>query len=148
MYQFGSLLAQLPEGWGDITDDVPVSDPPLTLAKAKGVGALQFSVALFLSGKLPNPTLLDLQRLLEERAVTDSWGVPISLETGTASMMFASGEFQLGQNYLRTWYMSDGANFVFATYNCEWDERGRERRDVEAIIRTLEFAEVDPEMED
>lgn len=143
MFQFGELLADLPVGWNEITDEIPVPDPPLTLAKEEGVGALQFSSATYLSGDLPNPTLLDLQRFLEEKATGESWGDPISLETGTGSLMFARGEYRLGQDYMRAWYLSDGLNFVFATYNCDWGERARERRDVDSIIATLRFADND-----
>jgi hypothetical protein len=141
MYQFGELLAELPDGWGEVTDELPEPGSPLTLVKEDGVGALQFSSARYLSGEFPNPTLLDLQRLLEDKAAKESWGDPISLQTGTRSLMFASGEYRIGEAYMRAWYLSDGLNFVFATYNCDWHERARERRDVDSIIATLRFSD-------
>jgi len=44
------LLLDLPADWFDVTDDLPRDAPP-TLARNSGVGALQFSIARYHSGK-------------------------------------------------------------------------------------------------
>jgi len=140
LLQFGPLMADVPEGWIDVTEQVPVPDPPITLARLNGAGALQFSTAEFTEGIPPNPMRSDLQEFLEQKAVQDRWGPPIRHETGTGSMMFASGEFRVGQDYMKAWYLSDGRNFAFATYVCDWAEQEQERGEVEAIVRSLSFA--------
>jgi hypothetical protein len=48
--------------WRDITE----GDGPLTLAKPDGVGALQFSCALYKSGPEPNASLEDLKSMVLE----------------------------------------------------------------------------------
>ena len=148
LLQFGSLIADLPDGWIDCTEDVPAPDAPFTLAKEDGVGALQFTTARYLSGKVPHAMRTDLGEWLEERAILDGWGDPIRFETGTNSMMFASGEYRHGPDFMKAWYLSDGRNFAFATYVCEWGERDRELGEVNAIVGTLRFSEDGPETDD
>ena len=48
--RFAVFTVLVPDGWEDVTDSLDIEDPPITLARADGVGALQFSIAAYSSG--------------------------------------------------------------------------------------------------
>ena len=54
------------QGWNDITADLD-HDAPWTLAREDGLGALQFSTAIFNSGAAPEVSIEDLAAMLAER---------------------------------------------------------------------------------
>lgn len=61
---FDSFSVVALPGWEDITDAVEADDPPFSLARGDGVGALQFSVALYTSGPVPDPSPADLEEMV------------------------------------------------------------------------------------
>jgi len=63
---FDNFAVTAPRGWSDITDTIDADSPPRTLAHSDGVGALQFSVALYQSGPIPDPTPGALWEMVEE----------------------------------------------------------------------------------
>ncbi|HSO31026.1 MAG TPA: hypothetical protein VLT33_00880, partial [Labilithrix sp.] len=61
---FAGLTMVIPDGWSDVTDDLPAGTP-CTLARPDGIGALQFSRAHYRGGVVPEITVEDLESLLE-----------------------------------------------------------------------------------
>ena len=61
---FDSFFIVALPGWEDITDTVEADAPPFTLARGDGVGALQFSVALYIEGPVPDPPPAYLAEML------------------------------------------------------------------------------------
>jgi len=53
---FADFQVEASDDWQDITDVLDSPDYPFTLAKENGVGALQFSAALYRRGPRPSPT--------------------------------------------------------------------------------------------
>src|SRR5437660_982764 len=105
---FDTFEVQVPTGWLDITDEVEADDPPFTLARTKGVGALQFSIALYMGGELPNPTAASLRKFVEEFGRARGLGQPRGLVAEAGPPKLAAGSFQLGEDFVRVWQLSDG----------------------------------------
>jgi hypothetical protein len=129
------------DGWHDITHEVEAVDPPWTLAKADGVGALQFSIATYVSGSIPNPSSQDLLALLREFADSHELGEPFGIVTEDQDLLIAAASFRFGDDFARAWYVSDGRSFAKVTYTCAWGEEKDELSDCELMIRTLSFAD-------
>ncbi len=127
------------DGWCDITHEIEAADPPWTLAKPDGVGAFQFSVATYKSGRIPNATPEHLLSLLRDFASSRELGEPADLVTEDGQPRLAAGSFRFGDDFLRVWYASDGQSFAKVTYTCVWGEQQAELPDCEQMIRTLRF---------
>ena len=84
---FDTFAVQVPRGWADITDEVEADDPPYTLAHTDGVGALQFSVALYEGGPVPNPTPVDLRAMVREFGRKRGLGKPNTLDVRSLSVL-------------------------------------------------------------
>ena len=125
------------DGWGDITDEVESIDPPWTLAKLDGVGALQFSVATYNDGQAPDPSPEILLSMLRDFASSHGLGDLGDIVTEQAELRIAAASFRLGDDFIRVWYASDGRNFAKATYTCVWGVHQTELPDCERMIKTL-----------
>ena len=62
---FKMFTVVAPDGWEDVTDSLEIEGPPFTLARADGVGALQFSIATYSGGERPDPSPDDLLEMVE-----------------------------------------------------------------------------------
>ena len=91
------------EGWCDITDEVEVADAPWTLAKPDGVGAFQFSIATYKSGRIPDPTPESLLFLLRDFAISHELGEPADIVTEAGELRIAAGSFRQGDSFIRAW---------------------------------------------
>ena len=140
---FNTFTVSVPDGWSDITSDVDGDNPPSTLASFNGVGALQFSVALYQSGPDPDPSQADLQQMVKDFGTERGLGAPVSLAAETFPVRLAAGSFHAGCEYIRVWHVSDGQNFAFITYVCDWSEQRMELPDCERIVRSLRFGRRD-----
>ena len=129
------------DGWCDITNDIEATDAPWTLARPDGVGAFQFSIATYESGRIPNPTPQDLLSLLRDFANSHELGEPADIITEDGRLRIAAGSFRHGDNFVRAWYASDGRSFAKVTYTCVWGEQLAELPDCERMIRTLRFVD-------
>lgn len=127
------------DGWCDITADVEAADPPWTLAKPDGVGALQFSAGIYESGTVPNPTQEELLWLLHSFANSLNLGNPVDLIAEDAELRLAAGSFRYGEDFLRVWYVTNGRSVAQVTYLCSWGGQDSELPDCEQMIRTLKF---------
>jgi hypothetical protein len=122
-------------GWSDVTEE----DQPYTLARAQGVGALQFTVAEIESGPTPDPSPGDLQKMLAKYADSQGLASPFDVVVESGPRRLVAGSFHWNDAFLRAWYISDGRNFAFVTYNCADGEQDGELPECERIVRSLEF---------
>jgi hypothetical protein len=139
---FASFSVLASDEWLDVTDaDSP--DQPPTLAREDGVGALQFSVATFRAGKLPEPETGELLSMLREFATSQKLGEPTEVVTESQPVRLAAGSMRDGPWFIRTWYVSDGRNFALITYTCNWQEHQSqlviELAECERIVRSIQF---------
>lgn len=114
--EFCGLRFDLPDGWEDITDDLPDGSPP-SLARPNGAGVLQFSIGKYRGGETPNVTIADLRNLLKEfcihnginfSEITDCPGVLPSVKAIHA----VEDEFMVAR------YFSNRKDVLLATYTC------------------------------
>ncbi len=141
-YPFAGLELEICDDWFDVTDDLPAGSPP-TLAPAEGVGALQFSVVWYESGKEPNVTPGALTDLLREFGEQRRLGVlsnEVSVEGPGTSLV--SGDFQSAGEFIRVWYVSNGRDIALVTYCCTTPgaQIADELKDTDAMVRSLSFA--------
>lgn len=142
-----SFAVDLPEGWADITDAIDSLTPPRTFGKGDGVGALQFSVALYRDGPLPLVTPMVLREMVEEFGRVRGFEGPSAAVTEPGPPLLAAGSFLWGDDFVRVWQVSDGCNFAFISYTSSHHESWREVADCEQIVRSIEFWR-DPKFED
>lgn len=133
-----NFTLELPPGWAEITAELPGDAPP-TIAKKRGVGALQFSQVEFEGGppeRLDADDLLDMVKGIARSAdrfiafdeVTESHG---GRSMGAVSLV-------LDGNFVRLWGVSDGNGVVVATYTCEWRRRrATELAECALVVETI-----------
>src|SRR3569832_1102043 len=111
---FNSLRFDLPNGWMDISDDLPAGSPP-TLARADGVGAIQFSLARYEKGAHPCFTIELMQEhvraFFSARDVT-----PDEVVTYSGRLMSAGATAILNNALVAARYCSNGRDILLATY--------------------------------
>jgi hypothetical protein len=135
----GPLELEAAVEWKDITDE---GDVPFTLARAiDGVGALQFSTAIYKSGPVPSPSLQDLSSLLEDFRRSQNLREPHDPEIESGNLSLVGSSFRSEGDFIRVWYVSDGFNFVLATYVCEWGYQDKELAQCKEIVRSIRFVE-------
>jgi hypothetical protein len=130
----------VPDGWTDISDDLPPGGP-YTLAMADGIGALQFSPALYRSGALPNVDLAALEGLLADFAKTRKLAIPV-ISRGSGRHPFVVADFPSADEFLRVWYISNGRDLALVTYvtlEPRSDGLRREIQDAHDIVASLDF---------
>jgi hypothetical protein len=137
--RFDSFSVVAPRGWEDVTGSIEVDDPPATLARGDGVGALQFSVALYAGGTVPDPTPADLLRMVASFGEARGLATPRDVAVESSPLRLAAGSFAWGEDFLRVWQIADGRNFAFVTYSCESGQEGGELHACERIVRSLQF---------
>jgi hypothetical protein len=141
-YKHGGLLVAPVEGWLDVTDQIEADDPPFTLTKPEGVGAIQFSVATFEAGRDPNITVKQLRELLADFALSRELGRGFDHIESESTLSVCAGSFGYGTNFLRTWYCSDGKNVALVTYVCEKGLENSELSDCERMVADLKFQKI------
>jgi hypothetical protein len=134
-----SFSVDAPRGWEDVTASLEADDPPFTLARGDGVGALQFSIALCMKGPVPDPSTDDLLLMVSSFAEARGLGTPREVAVELGPVRLAAGSFTWGDDFLRVWQVSDGRNFAFVTYTCESGQEGRDLGECERIVRSLRF---------
>ena len=138
---FGAFSISVADGWEDITATLDDAKAPLTVADPiSGVGALQFSPAMYEGGRLPRVRSDDLSALLDEFASRHGLGDPFDRSTDSDGVTIEGASFHLGEDLIRAWYASDGKNIMLVTYCCAWSQRGREASQREMTVRSIRFA--------
>ena len=141
--QFHNFSVELPAGWGDITADVEAENPPETVARDDGVGALQFSIAIYESGPRPRGDVAELQELLDGFAESRGWSSPSDTTRERSPRSLVAANFRWDDDIVRAWYLSESGNFAFVTYTVcgRVDFEASELREAEKIVRSLVFRE-------
>lgn len=139
IFKVGNLQISTPSNWFDITDDIETQNPPFTLARPDGVGAIQFSTAEYRSGKAPNITINDLHKLLEDFSASRKLGEGYDFASQSRALLIVASSYSFEDAFLRVWYASDGQNVALVTYNCRKGQEQTELTDCEEIILSLKF---------
>jgi hypothetical protein len=128
------------EGWDDITASLDDPDAPSTIADPiSGVGALQFSPAVYKSGRLPQICPRDLSELLHEFASKKGLDDPFDRSTYSGEVSIEGASYRSKGEFIRIWYASDGKNVMLVTYVCEWNSRNQEASESEGTVRSIRF---------
>ncbi|WP_131282094.1 hypothetical protein [Blastopirellula marina] len=139
LVDFDTFTVEAPDGWSDFTEEVEAEDPLYTLAHEDGVGALQFSLALYTAGRVPDPSPAELLDMVKEFGQKKRLGKATALVSESGPPVLAAGSFAWDEDFLRVWQVSDGRNFAFITYTCERQDAGQELATCEQIVRSIEF---------
>jgi len=114
--EFAGLSLRLPEGWFDVTDDLEKGSP-FTLGKDdNALGALQFSVGLYISGKLANIDMDGLSSLFHDFIASQNLGTVKNVEQYHDGILSISGEFVNPEEFIRLWFVTDKINVAMITY--------------------------------
>ena len=134
--RLGSITLVVSTGWADVTEDGPLT---LVRQAEDATGALQFSVALYESGREPGVTLEHLEELLRECGMTHRLGEMFNGQKSDGRLLTAAGSFRSQGSFWRVWYVSDGRNVALVTYNTSLGSEGRELADCESMVASLAF---------
>jgi hypothetical protein len=141
LLDFGVFSMSVEDGWEDITASLEDADAPLTVADpVSGVGALQFSPAIYRSGVVPRVTPQDLCKFLDEFAFNQGLGEPFDRSSYAGEVAIEGASFHADSDLVRVWYISDGKSLILVTYLCDWDDRDREASEQETAVRSIRFA--------
>ena len=138
--EFSHFTVDLPPGWGDITADVEADEPPTTVARDDGVGALQFSIALYESGKRPRGDVEELQELLDAFAESHGWTSRSDATSESLPRGLVAASFRPGGDFVRVWYVCESGDFALVTYLCAASDISHSELDeAEQIVRSVGF---------
>lgn len=138
--QFAGLSIVLPQGWVDVTDDIP-GEPPPTLAKEGGFGVLQFSVARYRSGAEPNIDTNALREMMNEFARSRRLGRVGTIGESTGKLLSVTTNFASAEELIRVWYLTNARDVALVTYVAlaeHFEAVAAELRDVDEIVGSLE----------
>lgn len=142
---FGPFSAIVAEGWDDLTSTLEQPNAPLTIGDAEsGVGAMQFSPAMYKSGPLPSVTTEALFWLLDDFALTRGLTMAFERENYPGSNYLVGQSFRDGGDFIRVWYASNGKSFLLITYVCDWSRKDVEASQREMTVRSIRFNEPAP----
>jgi len=138
--EFKGLNFNLLQGWTDITEDLPSGAPP-SLARAEGVGTVQFSIAKYRSGEDPNVSIANLQVFLADFCDRNGirWDKMIHRD---GKIMSVSVTSTLDDEFIEVAYFSNGKDIVLLTYICSDVDSSEFENDmigVNEIINSMEF---------
>lgn len=136
--QFDLFEIDAPDVWLDTTN-YDRDEEPTTLAKQDGVGALQFSIARYSGGRVPNPSSEDLLEMALQFGKSHGFGAAFNLTSQTGPLSVAAASYRDSGDFIRVWYVSDGFSFAFVTYICLPGSESSELADYEAIVRSIQF---------
>lgn len=139
-HTFGAFSVNIIERRADITSTLAETDAPLTLANgASGVGALQFSPAMYSGGAVPHITTDDLLQLLDDFGVNRQLGTPHDEKIYQGPILLAGRSYHSADDFVRVWDASDGASLLLITYVCNRDQWDVETAERELTVRSIRF---------
>lgn len=139
VFKFGKLQITTSDDWLNITHEIEQRDPPFSLARLKGIGAIQFSAAEYQGGKRPEISVHVLTKLLVDFAQSRELGRGFDAYRRERAPFISAASFESDEAFWRVCYCSDGQNVALVTYNCERGQERAELSDCEAIVCNLKF---------
>lgn len=139
---FAGLSVILPDDWVDVTDELPLGSPFSLAPQFTGVGVLQFSVAAYRRGDLPQFDLSKLTSMLNDFFGNKGFGRPKHCEVWGGVTFGVYGDCCLDAECYRIWYISDGKNVALITYTAlrEVDVLvEKELMEADSIVRSVLF---------
>jgi hypothetical protein len=141
------LRIWLPDEWSNILDQNP--EGPLTMRwnDADATGVFQLSTAEYRGGPEPRPSGADLIELAVGFGQKHEWGQLISSSSGKCVMgAFGTAAFKPTESmqsdtptYCQAWFLSNGLDFVFATFFAMQEPQDRELSDAQRIAEGIDF---------
>lgn len=138
------LRIELPDDWADISDQNP--DGPVTFVwdDEEAQGALQISTAEYASGKTPAPTEQSLVQFVTDFGLTHQWGDLAHVGSGRCTMglygtAIFRGNGKESPGYCQLWMISNGSDFVFATFFASGAVSPKELADAQQIAEEIDF---------
>lgn len=137
-FKLANLQLDTPSAWLDITEDLE-PDSPFTLAKTDGVGAFQISVATQTGGAPAMIELSSLKKIFMEFVRSQKLiGGFNRLESPNPLLVAES--FQMGDQFVRVWYYSNGRDLALATYVSVQGDEKSEIADCDEIVSSFRFS--------
>jgi len=136
------LQIGLPNHWVDISSENP--DGPSTYINElyDEPGVLQISFSEYLKGEKPKPNYYDLIELSKNVGEKQEFGTLQITSSGDCNfgkygvVQFSSTKFP----YISVWHISDGQNFIFATFICSKSPSKDDINDVKRILTSIKKA--------
>jgi hypothetical protein len=137
-----TLTVSLPAGWEDISHENPEGPPTFVRSGENATGVLQVSIqSIYESGPEPNPDYGDLIRLcehvanLQEAEITQRYWGECALGT-FGSVIAQSTELPS----MQIWTLTNGRDFVLATYLCPEQADPEESAQAESIVKQVQLS--------
>lgn len=140
LVDFHGMKLELPAGWSDVTDDLPVGGPP-SLSRADGVGAIQFTFAKYRSGEEPNVTIAALRNFLLDFFERNKISLDRVVEK-PGHVISIEGVSDSERHFILARYFSNGRDVALATYTCletSSIEMQEDLKGVEIIMNSMKF---------
>ena len=141
------LTIWLPDDWANVSDQN--SDGLLTMYwdDREATGAFQISTAEYAGGSEPRPSEDDLVQLAVSFGEEHGWGdltgsfigKCVMGWVGTAAFRRAKSMPLDAPAYCQVWFLSNGLDFVFATFISVQDPQDRELADAQRIAEGIDF---------
>jgi hypothetical protein len=128
-----------PTWWEDVSNSNPEGPYTIVDGRLDEPGVLQFSTAEYIRGLKPNPTYEDLIEMSEKVGIKNDFGRVTHRSSGNCKLgkygvvEFSSDKFP----YISVWHLSNGKDFVLATFICSKNPEPSEIRDVKEILVTM-----------
>ena len=134
-----NLDIKLPNNWKEISEDNPNGPPTFIDYTIDNSGILQISTAEFLSGKIANPSPTDLIDLSKNIGLKNGFGDLQEENSGNCGYgTFGCAHFSNSRfPYSSIWHISDGQNFIFATFICSTSPNTEHVEAVTNILKSI-----------
>src|SRR5688572_18678978 len=136
-----TIVVPLPITWLDISQQNP--EGPSTYIRQEYekslLNYLQFSLANYVKGKIPNPTESDLITLAKKSGMKAGFGLITKTDSGNCKFgKFGTAAFT-SEQYItaQVWYLSNGKDFILASYLCSKDPSEIELQEVKNIVMNV-----------
>jgi hypothetical protein len=142
------LRIWLPDHWANISNEIPDGVLTLVWNDSTATGAFQISTAEYSGGREPHPSEADLIQMAIGFGEQQYWGSLVSSKGGTCKMgSFGTASFRLTDpfppdlpTYCQVWHLSNGLDFVMATFIAMKEPPQIELADAQRIAEGIDFS--------